>query len=123
MKFLLALFLFLVCFLNLKAQENNKLDSLNSLLINAKEDTGKVMLLLNMGEYYEKTKQDSAIYYLELASSLANKLKFVKGQYLYNEESAIVCFTKGNYQLAMDQSKKGLSLARELKDSNYVINM
>ena len=42
-----------------------KRDSLFKLLSSAKEDTGKVMLLLHIASGYETNNQDSSIYFLE----------------------------------------------------------
>ncbi|MEK7225294.1 MAG: hypothetical protein AAB221_06395, partial [Bacteroidota bacterium] len=39
-----------------------KRDSLLKLLLSAKEDTGKVILLLNIADTYEASNQDSSIY-------------------------------------------------------------
>ena len=106
-----------------QAQQTNKRDSLLNLLVRAKEDTGKVMLLLRLADYYETNNQDSSVYFLEKSKALSGSLKFVKGLYHYYEQSAIVSFTKGDYGKAMEQNKRGLGLARQLKDSSLVINM
>ena len=89
----------------------------------AKEDTNKVMLLLKIADAYESNNQDSSIFYLEKLKQLSHSLKFTRGLYLYYEHSAIVFFTKGNYDIAMQQSKEALSVARELNDSNLIINI
>jgi two-component system, NarL family, sensor kinase len=99
-----------------------KRDSLLKLLPSAKEDTGKVMLLLKIADTYESNNQDSSIYYLEESKRLSGLLKFRKGLYHYYAQSVIVSFTKGDYDLAMKQSDDALAIARELKDSNYIIN-
>jgi signal transduction histidine kinase len=97
-------------------------DSLLTLLSSAKEDTGKVMLLLKIAGTYEANNQDSSIYYLEESKRLSGLLKFRKGLYHYYAQSVIVSFTKGDYDLAMKQSDDALAIARELKDSNFIIN-
>lgn len=89
----------------------------------AKEDTNKVRLLLNIANAYESNNQDSSIFYLEKLKQLSQSLKFTRGLYLYYEHSAIVSFTKGNYDIAMQQSEEALSVARELNDSNLIINI
>ena len=106
----------------LKAQDPKR-DSLQGLLSIAKEDTAKVMLLLSIADSYEANNQDSSIYYLEESKKLSGQLKFKKGLYHYYAQSAIVLFTKGDYNLAMQQSNDALAIARELKDSNFIINM
>ena len=89
----------------------------------AKEDTNKVMLLLKIADTYESNNQDSSIFYLEKLKKLSQSLKFTRGLYLYYQHSAIVSFTKGNYDIAMQQSEEALSVARELNDSNLIINI
>ena len=92
------------------------------LLLTAKEDTGKVLLLLGIADTFEASNQDSSIYYLEESKQLSGSLKFKRGLYQYFSQSAIVSFTKGNYALAMQQSNGALAAARELKDSNLILN-
>ena len=106
----------------LQAQMLNK-DSLLLRLPVAKEDTGKVMLLLKIADSYEANNQDSCSYYLEKSKQLSEILNFRIGIYYYFEQSAIVSFTKGDYNLAMSQSNSALGVARELKDSGLIINM
>lgn len=103
--------------------QDKKRDSLFKVLSLSQKDTSRVMVLLRIADTYEANNQDSAIYYLEQSKKLSNSLNFKKGIYHYYEQSAIVSFTKGNYDLAMKQSKNALEEARVLKDSNLIINM
>ena len=105
-----------------KAQVEKR-DSLYKLLSLSPNDTARVMLLLQIADMYETNNQDSAICYLEQSKQLSDILKFKMGIYLYNEQSAIVSFTKGDYNLAMQQSNQALDVAKELNDSNLIINM
>jgi len=100
-----------------------KRDSLLKLLPAAKEDTGKAMLLLRIADSYEANNQDSSIYYLEKSKAVSDGLKFKIGIYHYYAQSAIVSFTKGDYNLSMSQSHSALDLARQLNDSGLIINM
>jgi two-component system NarL family sensor kinase len=120
MRITIVLYLFFLPLLA-KAQPEKK-DSLLKVLLAAKEDTVKVMLLLSMANTYESNNQDSSIYYLEQSKRLAGQLKFKPGLYKYYAQSAIVSFTKGDYDLAMQQSNEALTTARELKDSNLILN-
>ena len=113
---------FLISTLIAKAQVEKR-DSLLNLLSSAKEDTGKVMLLLKIANTYETNNQDSSVYYLEESKRLSGLLKFKRGLYQYYDQSLIVSFTKGDYDLSMEQSKKALALAGELKDSNLIVNI
>ena len=106
-----------------QAQQTNKRDSLIHLIASAKEDTNKVRTLLRLAKYYETNNQDSAVYYLEKSKQLSESLKYIKGVYYYYDQKSIVSFTNGEYDKAMDENNKGLSLARQLKDSSLVVVM
>ena len=114
--------IFLMATLSAKAQTEKK-DSLLKLLLSANDDTAKVMLLLNIANSYETSNQDSAIYFLEKSKLLSDVLNFKTGIYHYFKQSAIVSFTKGDYERSMQQSNSALEAARELKDSGFIINM
>jgi len=120
MKKTVFILVFLISTVIAKGQVEKR-DSLLRLLPTAKEDTGKVMLLLRIANAYEASNQDSSIYYLEESKRLSGSLKFKKGLYHYYAQSAIVSFTKGNYDLSMQQSNNALATAMELKDSNFII--
>ena len=107
----------------IQAQQTNKRDSLLLVLESAKEDTTKVKTLLRLAKHYETNNQDSAVYYLEKAKQLSESLNFLRGVFYYYDQKSIVSFTKGDYDLAMEENNKGLSLARQLKDSSFVIAM
>lgn len=92
-------------------------------LLQAKEDTSKVMLLLKIADAYESNNQDSSIFYLEESKKLSESLKFKRGLYQYYSQSAIVSFTKGNYDISIQQSKEAFVVARDLNDSNLIINI
>ena len=116
----ICLLLLLAPFVLIKAQDNKR-DSLLKLLPSSKQDTARVMLLLDIADTYETNNQDSSVYYLEKSKQLSESLGFSKGLYQYYHQSAVVSFTKGDYTTAVDQNNKGLSLARILKDSSKVI--
>lgn len=121
MKKFLFISVFLLLLSTVFAQKLTKPDSLLHLLVAARSDTGKAMLLLHIADSYETNNQDSADYYLEKSRSLSESIKFTKGLYHYYSQISVVSFTKGDYSNAMEQSKKGLALARQLKDSTLVI--
>lgn len=122
MKIFLLVTLLLISSAIANAQVESR-DSLYKLLSASAKDTGRVMLLIKIADTYETNNQDSAIYYLEQSKQLSDILNFRMGAYLYNEKSAIVSFTKGDYNLAMQQSNSALDAARALKDSGLIINM
>lgn len=99
------------------------LDSLLKVLATSKEDTSKAMLLLTLANLYETNNQDSAEYYLQKGKALSEALKFDKGIYYYYQQGTVLSYTKGNYTRALDESNKGLEMARKLKDTLKVITM
>lgn len=100
-----------------------KTDSLLSVLKTSKDDTSKVMLLLTLANLYETNNQDSSNYYLQQGKNLADALRFDKGIYYYYQQGTVLSYTKGEYSKALDESNKGLEMARKLKDSMKVITM
>lgn len=100
-----------------------KVDSLLKLLITSKEDTGKAMILLTLASLYETNDQDSAAYYLKKGKELSEALHFDKGIYYYYQQGTVLSYTKGNYSQALEESNKGLEMAKKLKDTVKVITM
>jgi len=75
MKFLITLFLItFTSFQNSKAQNVHTIDSLNTLLKTAKEDTNKVNILIAIGNELENTKPDTAVILYSRALEIARKI-------------------------------------------------
>lgn len=104
-------------------QAGKNIDSLRLAIANGKEDTAKAKAHYFLAMFYEMGNQDSALYHLETLKKLSNKLHFLRGEYLYYERKTVVSYTMGDYAKASDECVKGLSLARQLSDSSYVIAM
>lgn len=126
MRKVITIFL-LVCFvINANAQRSRPaqiLDSLLNVLATSKEDTSKAMVLLTLASLYETNNQDSAEYYLQKGKELSEALKFDKGIYYYYQQGTVLSYTKGDYSKALEESNKGLVMARKLKDSMKVVTM
>jgi signal transduction histidine kinase len=126
MRNFLILFILLYSFVTAFPQSSNharKVDSLLKLVAVSKEDTSKAMSLLTLGSLYETNNQDSAEYFLKKGKALADALKFDKGIYFYYQQNAVLSYTKGNYSKALDESNKGLEMAKKLRDTVKVITM
>jgi signal transduction histidine kinase len=106
-----------------RTDQARKVDSLLQLLAVSKADTGRAMILLTLASWYETNNQDSSAYYLQRGKELAESLQYDKGIYYYYQQGAVLAYTKGNYNEALDISAKGLALARKLKDSIKVLTM
>lgn len=121
LKRIIALICFLYAF-NLNAQTNEK-DSLLKLLRVYRQDTNCAKTYYHLAKYYEKNNLDSAKYFLRLLGSLAEKLSYERGRYLYHERVAVVSFTQGAHHKALEESRKGLMIARHLKQPGFEIAM
>ena len=120
---ILIAFSFSVVSVAQRTGQAGKVDSLLKLLITSKEDTGKAMIFLTLASLYETNNQDSAAYYLQKGKDLSQSLGFDKGIYYYYQQGTVLSYTKGNYSQALEQSYKGLEMARKLKDTVKVITM
>ncbi|MFN8289786.1 MAG: sensor histidine kinase [Chitinophagaceae bacterium] len=106
-----------------RVDQARKVDSLMKLLAAPGPDTGKVMVMLTLSSWYETNNQDSSAYYLKKGRELSESLKFDKGIYFAYQQGAVLAYTKGNYTESLEQSEKGLVMARKLKDSSKVVAM
>lgn len=120
--FLCSIFLYTVVPAQ-RTDQQQKVDSLLRLLQDSKPDTGRAMLLLTLASWYETNNQDSSAYYLQRGKELAESMKFDRGIYYYYQQGAVLAYTKGNYEEALNLSVNGLVVARRLKDSSMVVTM
>lgn len=109
---------FSCCLDEVRAQVSER-DSLLRLLTQYPEDTNRVQTYFYLARYYEKNNLDSATYYLQLLKELSDKLSYERGHYRYYERMAVVSFTNGLHNKALEESKEGLRLARRLKHAGY----
>jgi len=119
----LLLFLVWACTATAQPGPLYKRDSLLGKLKTVGEDTSKAMLLLTLGSWYETSNQDSATYYLEQGRALSEKLGYARGRYLYQNQKTILLYTQGDYRTAFKEAEKGLTIAREMRDTSKIINM
>src|SRR5687767_12347938 len=83
-------------------------DSLLQLLPRTPEDTNRAKLYYHLAKYYEKNDLDSASHFLKLLKTLAERLSYERGRYLYYERMAVVSFTQGAHNKALEESRQGL---------------
>jgi len=115
-KYLLLVLSICFCHFALLAQQN-KIDSLISLLKTAKEDTNKVITLnmiswqiLNTGDY------ERALKYGEEAHVLAKEINFKKGIAIAHNNIGLIHFYKGEYDKAVECYSKSLKIAEEMNN-------
>ena len=106
-----------------RTDQAEKVDSMLKILAVSKEDTSKAMILLTLASWYETNNQDSSDYYMQKGRELSESLNFDRGIYYYYQQSTVLSYTKGEYAKALDESYKGLALARKLKDSSMAVTM
>ena len=106
------LFLFIGIWSIANAQSSIK-DSLMHELAIAKQDSDRVLILSNIGNYYRPRNADSAMIYGQQALSLAQKIKFSKGEVRVLEQLASTTRLQGDIPEALKLIFKGLLIAKE----------
>jgi two-component system NtrC family sensor kinase len=114
MKKLATTFLLLYSFLNLAAQSG--VDSLNNALTNAKADTTRVMLLVELSRSYYLSKPDTGFYYASKALAIAKKAGDTHGEVYALTQTAYSMWLLGNFPSALQTFLSSLHLAQQLND-------
>ncbi|MBO9566701.1 MAG: tetratricopeptide repeat protein [Niastella sp.] len=92
-------------------------DSLLKKLPLAKEDSAKVLLLLNIGENYENSEPEMSKKYYHLAGELGRKLNYKFGVYKQTVLFGNIYLIQGNLDSALFYQQEALSLAEKMNDS------
>ncbi|OFX48542.1 MAG: hypothetical protein A2046_03320 [Bacteroidetes bacterium GWA2_30_7] len=105
------------------SQTPKTLDSLFSVLKNAKEDTAKAQLLLKIGNLFEKNSSDSAIYFYHQSIDISKKLKLNEAtKLLYANALTALSLVYVNYKRQFDSSfvnaEKAITIYKTLINSN-----
>jgi tetratricopeptide (TPR) repeat protein len=101
MKCLLSFFFYCVFSASGKGQLHS-IDSLKSLLAEAKEDTNSIRLLQDISSFYDESDSDSSILFENRALELARKLNFKKGETHSIIHLGFLAMTQGNYPTALE---------------------
>ena len=115
MRRVLKIFLLLLLSSFCKAQTNT-IDSLKKLLQIEKQDTGRVMLLYQLGFSYLYLKPDTALLLAQQGLSLSNKIGFAKGEIQSMILFGAVFSNTGNYLKALQLDLKALKIAETSQD-------
>ena len=102
------------------AQNQKQIDSLKQLITLAKQDTNKVITLLELGDQYEHNKPDSALVYYDRALDLS---KEIKSQTLIAKCSryiGIIYYYQGFYTKAIAYHIKSLNTYKKIGDKKGV---
>ncbi len=112
----LLLALIILSFTPLAAQTPMNLDSLLRLLPQAKEDTSKALLFINIGQQYEGTNLDSAAYYYWQCKALSDKLDYTKGKIKFITNFTYVLNLKSLPDSSLRLNLESVTLARSFGD-------
>ena len=75
----------------------------------------------NLAGYYEiNTINDSARYYLQKANAIFKELKDDEFLYRINRSFALLDYTEGNLNQALERTKNNLELSKKIGDSSYI---
>lgn len=113
-KWLVYIALLLCCTTKATAQQN--IDSLLSLLKTAKEDSNKVLLLLSIGEQYERFTPETSKQYYQQSLQLSQKIGYQPGEIKYASYYTAVLNMQGKFDSSLILNRKALDLAKQLKD-------
>ncbi len=101
--------------------QQQKIDSLQRVIASAKEDSVKVLALIELSKQF-KGKDTSRIY-LEQARELAEKINFPKGIALAYKNIGITYYDKNKDNLVLENWNKSLEIYKAIKDSAGEANM
>jgi signal transduction histidine kinase len=87
-------------------QDSQKRDSLWKILQNSKQDTNRVLNLLQYGEQYEISEPDSALHYYNLAKTLSEKIGYKKGLSSYTSYTIVILNNQGKFSEALELCKE-----------------
>jgi two-component system NarL family sensor kinase len=95
-------------------------DSLLDVLKTSREDTARVLLLIKIGNDFERNQPDSAIYFYKAAGALSRKLHYDIGVLKFIANYTAVLNMQGKLNESLDLNTKAVDLARRLHNDNYL---
>jgi tetratricopeptide (TPR) repeat protein len=115
-KFLFLLLCFFCVEFVATAQNQRKLDSLNSAYNVAKHDTTEILILYDIALEYRNSKADTALQIALKALEKSEKIKFKKGISGSLNIIGIIYQNQNNYPLSLEYYKKSLKIKEEIGD-------
>lgn len=112
----------LLLFTSVKCFSQNKIDSLKKLLLQAKEDTSKVLLLGELAKSYQDNKIDTTLLLAREGILLAEKLNYPKGEANCRVELGEALFVRGDMPAALDMYLKVLKLREKIGDTKGIVS-
>jgi two-component system, NarL family, sensor kinase len=93
------------------------LDSLLKLIPQAKEDSEKVFLYINIGQQYESNHPELAKQYYRDAGTLSKAINYPPGIIKYINNYTFVLNMQGKFDSSLLLNKQAVEISREIKDS------
>ena len=110
-KTFILIMLFAIC--NIGFAQSKYTDSLNIELAKARDDTSRVLILTEIAYFHRYQNLDTAMVYARQAISLAQKIKFLRGQSIAYQVKGLIFRYKGEYSLALENMYKSLQISEE----------
>ncbi len=95
-------------------------DSLIGLLKTSQADTNRVLLLIKIGNDYERSQPDSAIYFYKSAGDLSKKINYNIGVLKYIANYTAVLNMQDKLNESLDLNKQAIELAQKIHNSRYL---
>ena len=102
------------------AQNQKQIDSLKQIITLAKQDTNKVITLLELGDQYEHNKPDSALVYYHRALDISKQFKSQKLIAKCSRYIGIIYYYQGFYTKAIDYHIKSLNAYKIIGDKKGI---
>ncbi|MBP8766093.1 MAG: sensor histidine kinase [Ferruginibacter sp.] len=112
----MALLFFVVSYFYSSAQGDRVIDSMLQVLKTTKEDTNKVILLLNIGEQYERVAPETSKQYYHQSLQLSQKIGYKPGEIKFASYYTAVLNMQGRFDSSLLLNKKALVLAKQMKE-------
>ncbi|WP_411274427.1 tetratricopeptide repeat protein [Daejeonella sp.] len=120
MKKIILLFLINFFFLTTVDAQTQVKDSLKLLLQKEKTDTGRVLLLADLGFEYMGSKQDTIMVLALEGLSLSRRIGFIKGEAVSLNRIGNAFNGFGNYPKAMESFLKALKINEKIKNTDGI---
>lgn len=95
-------------------------DSLLRMLPSAKEDTNKVLLLINIGQQYEGTDPETSKAYYRQARDLSRRMNYTLGEIRFITNYTYLLNMQGLYDSSIQLNRRSVELARQINHTEYL---
>lgn len=112
--------IFLACTVVAHAQDLLNKDSLLRLLPKAKEDSNKVLLLIQVGQQYEGSEPELAKQYYLQARNLSRKTGYLLGEIKFAANYTYVLNMQGHYDSSLQINQQSVALAKKSGSREYI---